>query len=386
LEKDLLYLVDLSTVKLDETDGVESSWVHALPAGEYVHPVFGPLSMTAEKINGFAESVKAKVRGIDPSINFSHGVPGSDGDGVAAGWVKDAEARANGLWLFVEWVKDAAAAIKDKKWRYFSAEFRDKWKDPTGKEHKNVLFGGGLTNRPFMKNLLPINLSEPSIQYAFELVEAIERAKKETQQEGQEMDLVKFAELLGLPAGSTEETVLAKVAELKGAPPTVKPTVPTVNLSEELKRLAEDNPLVKGLIDTVDAQNIALNGYNIELREASVSAKLAEFDKSKIVLTAKAKDLVHDLAMDMPTELSERFWELMAMMRNSTGTLVELGERAGTSVRYGRSKDPKTRFMDEVTKVAAEQKIQLNEAMDKVARDQPDLYEGYRQESFAFRE
>jgi hypothetical protein len=238
-----------------------------------------------------------------------------------------------------------------------------------------------------MKNLLPINLSEQTIQYAFELVEAIEQGKKETQQEGQDMDLVKFNELLGLPTGSTEETVLAKIAELKGAPPTPsKPTVPTVSLSEELKRLAEDNPLVKGLVDTVDAQTRALGEYNIALREADVSAKLAEFDKSKIVLTAKAKDLVHDLAMDMPTELSERFWELMAMMRNSTGTLVELGERAGTSVRYGRSKDSKTRFMDEVAKVAADQKIQFNEAIDRVARDQPDLYEGYRQETFAFRE
>jgi hypothetical protein len=385
LEKDLLYLVDLATVSLDETDGVESSWVHALPVGEYVHSVFGPLSMTSEKIQGFAESVKNKVRGIDPSINISHGIPGTSGDGEAAGWVKDAEARPDGLWLFVEWVKDAAKSIKDKKWRYFSAEFRDRWKDQTGKEHQNVLFGGGLTNRPFMKNLLPINLSEASVQYAFELVEAIEKGKKETQQEGQDMDLVKFSELLGLPTGSTEETVLAKVAELKGAPPT-KPTVPQVSLSEELKRLAEDNPLVKGLVETVDAQNKAIRDYNVALREADVAAKLAEFDKSKIVLTPKAKNLVHDLAMDLPDTLSEQFWQLMEMMRNSTGTLVELGERAGTSVRYGRSRDDKTRFMDEVTKLASERNVKFDEAMDLVARDQPELYEGYRQQSFAFRD
>src|SRR5438552_1755434 len=251
MDKNFLMLVDLSTVQLDETDqGTIGSWIHALPVGDYTHPVYGKLSMTLDKISRFAENVKNKVRGIDPSINISHGIPGTTGDGEAAGWVKDAEARETGLWLFVDWVKSAAEAIKEKKWRYFSGEFQDKWTDPNGKQHQDVLFGGALTNRPYMKNLLPINLSEASVDYAFGLVDAITTAKKEVVQD---MDLKRMCELLGLPADSTEEQAFAKLGEaIKGIqPPSVdpdkakKPEVPKYTPSQELKQLAEENPMAK---------------------------------------------------------------------------------------------------------------------------------------------
>src|SRR5438034_187333 len=170
MNHDWLNLVDVSSIHLAD----DKSWIHALPVGEYNHPVYGKMSLTSEKITNFAENIKAKVRGIDPSINEMHGV---SGDGPAAGWVKDADARPDGLWLSVEWTPATAQAIKDKKWRYFSAEYRDKWTNPQGKEFKNVIFGGALTNRPFMKNLLPINLSESSVENALELVKVINASK-----------------------------------------------------------------------------------------------------------------------------------------------------------------------------------------------------------------
>lgn len=395
MDKDVLFLVDTNTIEFSEANNVEASWVHALPIGEFVHPIFGKMKFDTLKIKGFADSVKVKIRGIDPSINKMHGVSG--GDGPAAGWVKDAEVRPDGLWVFIEWVKDAAQEIKDKKWRYFSAEFQDKWTDATGKVHENVFFGGALTNRPYMKNLLPVNLSESAVAGALELSEIISKGKeileKETHKE-EDVDLKKFTELLGLPDGTTEAELLTKLAELK-APANnndtdkkVRPEVPKVSISEDLRKLSEENPMVKALIETVDAQHKAIAEHNIALREADVDRRLSEFDKSKIVLTPKAKDLVHDLAMDMPIELTDRFWELLETMRNSSSMMVELGERAGTSVRYGRSKDAVSMFMDEANRVASESggKIQLSEAMEQVARENPKLYNDYRIASTAFRD
>lgn len=383
MDTDLLYLVDLNNVQLSEDETSTSVWIHALPLGDYIHPVYGKIQMTADRIKSYAESVKNKVRGIDPSINWMHG---DGGDGEAAGWVKDAEARQDGLWLFVDFVKDAAQAIKDKKWRYFSAEYNDSWTDPVGKEHKNVLFGGALTNRPYMKNLLPINLSEKTVSLAFELVDAITKAKKVQQEE--DVDLKKLNELLGLPEGTSEGEALAKLTEVtaKKVDAPKKPSVPSVDLSTELKKLAEENPMVKTLIDTVDAQNKALRDYNISLREAEISRRLAEFDNSKIMLTARAKDLVHDLLTDMPDQLTESFWELLELMRKSTSFMVEVGERAGANVKYGRARDAKALFLSEATRLAGEKNISLTDAMAVVAGEQPDLYNGYRQESFAFRE
>jgi len=382
MDKDLLYLVDLSSIKLDEATGQPtSSWIHGLPLGEYAHPVFGKIQVTVDRAKRFADNVKAKIRGIDPSINYNH-----NNQDVASGWVKDAESRADGLWLFVEWTAAAVEKIKNKEYRYFSAEYQDSWENPATKtKHQDVLVGGALTNRPFMKNLLPINLSENSISYAFDLVEAINKAKEDNK--GDDMDLKKLNELLGLPADTTQEVAFAKLAELKTPPADPgKPTVPAVSLSEELKKLAEENPMVKALIDTVDAQNTALKGFQAGLIEADISKKLSEFDASKIILTPVAKDKVHDFLLEAPVTLHEKFWNILGLLKSSSGLLVELGERAGAGVRYGSAKDSVTLFMDEANRVAQDQKITLDEAMTVVSRNNPELYNGYRAGSYAFNE
>jgi len=383
LDKNLLYLVDLTSITLDENNGTSTSWIHALPLGDYMHPVFGKISVTIDKVKQFADNIKNKVRGIDPSINYNH-----NNEDVASGWIKDGEARDTGLWLFVEWTKTAVQKIKDKEYRYFSAEYNDKWKDTTGKEHNNVLFGGALTNRPYMKNLLPINLSEASVDYAFGLVDAITKAK-----ETQDMDLKKLCELLGLPEGTTEEQAFAKLTEsLKPAPDADKdkdkdkPKVPKFDPSVELKALAEENPMVKALITTLDEQNKVLHSFQVDLRESEVNKKLSEFDSSKIILTPVAKDKIHDFLINAPVELHERFWDILGLMKSSSGLLVELGERAGTGVRYGKSKDAVSLFMDEATRLAQDDKISLDEAMSRVSREQPELWDGYRQGTYAFKE
>lgn len=393
MNKDVLYLVDLNTLTFSETEN--SGWVHALPVGTYQHPVFGKMQITADKIRAFADGVKAKIRGIDPSINYMHGTNG--GDGEAAGWVKDADARPDGLWLFVEWVAEAAQKIKEKKFRYFSAEYQDSWTDAQGNTHENVFFGGALTNRPYMKNLLPINLSEATVDSMLEFTEILTKGKeqlvKETPKEGEDVDLKKLTEALGLPPETTESELLAKLAEVgKGSgggnkqEPKKQPEVPEVKLSEELRKLSDENPLVKALIDTVDAQNKALTDFKVSLREQDVNRRLAEFDKSKIVLTAKAKDMVYDFAMDVPVELADRFWTILETMRNSSSLMVELGERAGTAVRYGRAKSAPDQFMDESNKLAQTEKISLTEAMDRVARDNPALFSEYRKATYSFQE
>jgi t-SNARE complex subunit (syntaxin) len=117
-----------------------------------------------------------------------------------------------------------------------------------------------------------------------------------------------------------------------------------------------------------------------------VDRRLAEFDRSQIVLTPVAKDLVHDFALDLPVALTERFWEIMEKMRTSSSLMVELGERAGTSVRYGRSKDATSLFMDEANRIASEQKISLTEAMEQTARNNAALYDQYRSDTYAFKE
>jgi len=362
------YVLDVGVLSFDEANGVDSSWIHALGIGSYKHPIYGTIDVTAERAKNFADSVRNKVRGtVDPSINYVH-----DNADVAAGWVKDAEARSDGLWLFVEWVKDAAQAIKDKKWRYFSSEFTDEWEDPQGVKHKDVILGGALTNRPFMKDLVPINLSEETYDLAYDLIAAATGQTVDTLKGGNSMTL-SDEDLNKIVAGVTTKLAEAKVT---GGDPAAKKLTDI----PELKELAESNPLVATLIKYVETQNLELATNTKSLKEAEIAAKLADFDRSKIVLTPVARKLAQDIMMELDDRLIEPFWKLMEQMKRGNSFLVEMGERAGATVNYGSHKTAKKSFDEITAKLMSEQKLSAGDALEEAARQNPDLYNRYRQE------
>lgn len=364
------YILDVSGLAFDETNGVEASWVHALPIGSYKHPIYGTLEISSDRAKNFADGVKAKVRGIDPSINYNH-----DNKDVAAGWVKDAEARVDGLWLFVEWVKSAAEKIKNKEWRYFSSEFEDEWEDPQGKKHKDVILGGALTNRPFMKNLVPINLSESTIELAFDLVAELTNTDKDKLKGGN----------TGMPLSEDDVKAIVEglATKLTPAPPTATPPAePQVSLMDipELKELAEQNPMVALLVKQVEKQNADIARSATELKEAEIARKLSEFDRSKIVLTPTARELAAKLATGIPTELSEDFWKLLTEMKRGSSFMVELGERAGATVNYGIAKTADKQFADLQRTLKETHKLSDADAYERAAAENPALYARYRKE------
>jgi hypothetical protein len=156
-EGEYTFLVDLTNVELAEGEG---KWVQILPVASVKHPRFGDINIDDKKLDAFVANFKANVRGHDLDIDYAHKRDTTKGD-KAAGWIKDLAHRAgSGLWGLVEFTSEAVAEIKQKAWRYLSAEYRDAWTDPAGKTHTDVLFGAGLTNRPFMGGMAPINLSE----------------------------------------------------------------------------------------------------------------------------------------------------------------------------------------------------------------------------------
>lgn len=369
--KSASYIIDLSTIELSESNGVDSSWVHALPIGNFKHPVYGTISVDTARAKNFADNVNSGVRGIDLSINYNH-----NNEEVAAGWAKKAEFRVDGVWLFVEWVKDAAQAIKDKKWRYFSSEFADEWEDAQGKKFRDVMMGGALTNRPFMKNLVPVNLSEETYELAFGLVSTITGADVESLKGGKmelsESDLNKIVE--GLATKLKEGTT----------PPVVEDPAPTVkSLMElpEIKELAEQNPIVKLLVKTVEDQNLSLTSSAESLKLAEINSRLKDFDNSKIILTPVAREMVKSLAEKLPNGLTNDFWQLLTEMKKGNTFLVELGERAGATVNYGANK---TAFV-QLTEIAANfrkdnKDLSETDAFDMAASANPSLYTRYRTE------
>lgn len=366
------YLVDVGGLSFSEENGKPTSWVHVLPLGSYKHPTYGTIDVTSTRVSRFVENVKRRVRGIDPSINYMH-----QGDGEAAGWVKDAEARSDGLWALVEWTTTAAQKIKEKAFKYFSAELHEVWEDNQGQKHSDVLFGGALTNRPFMKNMVPLNLSEATVDNAFELVSVITGTDKDSLKGGN-MEL----------SETQIDAIATKLAEkMAGGAPKDEPKVPEkLQLAEieELKKLAEDNPMVAGLVKHMESQGVTLAETAQKLRETQVEQKLTEFNRaSKLVVTPATQKLIQELVLEMPVNLSEKFWDIMNQVRTSQGFLVELGERTGASVKFGEQKTAKQRFTEMVNDhMAASKTPSYPDSVEAVARDNPGLYEEYRQETF----
>lgn len=364
------YYVDLSTVQLSDGD-VPVSWVHALPGGTYKHPVYGKMEFSDDRIQNFADSVTNKTRKIDPDIDYDHKTDKAMGN-KAAGWVKAAEARPsadNGrkdLWLLVEWTPAGAQSIKNKEYRYFSSEICDEWEDAEGNKHKDVLLGGGITNRPYMKTLLPLNLSE--------LVFSDDRPN-----EGEQVDPKKLRQQLGLAETATDAEVDAKLSEL-----TKLQDPPKDDPNAELLKLAETNPLVKAFLAEQEKTRQQLAEMEGKLKLSNVTRQLSELTTNpKIALNASSLNAARDLMMAAPSQLSEQVFGLLKGIADGSG-VQELGERGGSGSGNdrGQDDDPTQRFNDLVKKFQTEDKVDYGVAVERAAFAEPGLYDQYRRASY----
>jgi len=111
-----------------------------------------------------------KKTGLDVMIDYNHRSGGSffsypsREDGEAAGWITDLVdgGPSVGVIAKIEWTKRGEESVKEKAYKYFSPEFSVSHTDKnTGQEVKSPkLYAVSLTNRPFIENQNPVELSE----------------------------------------------------------------------------------------------------------------------------------------------------------------------------------------------------------------------------------
>ena len=153
----------LGLIKLSESfvigpDGISDD-VQILRAGNFFHEG-KTVPVSKADLKKMVSNFENGVRGIDLSIDFSH-----NSEGEAAAWFENVYLSEDGkeLWAKVDWTADGAEAVKQKKFRYLSADFNFYYKDnETLQEHGPTLLGAGLTNRPVVKKMNPTILSENS--------------------------------------------------------------------------------------------------------------------------------------------------------------------------------------------------------------------------------
>lgn len=390
------YLADLACASFDES--TRTSWIQAAPLGTYMHPVYGRIAITPEKAARLAESVNQGIRGQQLDINYDHNAKTDK----AAGWIQKAEARSDGLWVLVEWTKKAYRAIKDKEYKYFSPEFQDEWTHPqTQNVFKDVLFGGGITNRPFLKGILPLNLSELSF------------TEQPESREESGMDPKLLRKLLGLPEDATDDQVTEAVNKLpddavisapsgeSGKEKEEKPDTPGDGIETEHQTVAASEGSIQGVIkrltesDNADVKALAEVVSGLHTQNQTLTAALHLSETNNLVQKlAEPKDgkalpagVIKQLSETLLAPTADGVVKLMDAVRSSGGLISTTESPAGDKDRQENNGDATKQFNEKVKALMdSNDKIDYGSAVEQVSRDNPQLFADYRSESYAFKE
>jgi len=372
------FWTDLQGVQLNDSN---QAWIQLMPLGAYTHPLYGKLSFTPEKLDQFKKNFDDRVRGTDIDIDYDHKEDPAIGN-RAAGWLRQVVSRgADGLWGLVEWTKSAAESIRNGEYRYFSPEFADEWKHPqTGETHKNVIFGGGITNRPFLKDILPINMTEMF-------------GHTQPTPPGGRMDwLKKLVESLGLKEGASEEDVISAITKLSEDNVTLTEQASKVTEKkedppkedDELKKLAETSPALAKMLAEREEDHKRLTALEASTKLSDVKltvVRLNELGAKKDRGLAKTHtDALEEILVGAPAPVAEKVTKFVESILE--GGLIELGEK-GTK-RTESSQDVTKKFSEAVKALTEGNKeLSYADACSEVSRNNPDLWNAYNDAVFA---
>ena len=352
--KRLSYLVSLDTYNLSEDD---TGWLHAFSLGSYQHPFYGEIKMTEKKANRMSSNILNDVRGIELAVDYGH-----NSSDIAAGWIRTSEVRSDGLWVLVEWTKKAAAAIRNKEFKYFSPEFTDAWTHPeSGKKYKDVLFGGGLTNRPFLKNLVPVNLTE---MFDGEMPENIKQEMSELGGDDVVELLKQLSEALSLSEDAKEEDVLSAIAKLK-EPSSEDPE----GDDGGIQSLAETHPEVKALVERVSNMEAAA-------KLTEVNHKIESWQSgNKFGLPATLNDSVKAFMLSADDKQTQAFGEFVdTILEKGLVTLTETagGHRDATGGKDLNKIDTEIQALQD-----ADDTLSYPDAVSQYFREDEDAFKNY---------
>lgn len=309
-------------------DGKLPEWIMILPLGE-VELADGRepfrVDLTA------AESIvqRFKAGGVDLVIDYEHQSLAGE-RAPAAGWIKELQARPDGLWGRVEWTSQGSEYLKNREYRYFSPVLR---LDPETRR-PTALLQLGLTNTPAIRRLPPLvaKLIDQCVEEALEAGKIspaqrswaleycgrdpvgfqafVAQAPKLTQQQEEATAMLKkLIAMLGLPPENTEDQVLALVVERVQEAVALKqqtavlPEIATVLALKTDASVSEIIGTIKGLkgnqdrLAAVETELTALKAARaLDEAEAAVDAAIVAKKITPAMREIKLKQAQRDLA------------------------------------------------------------------------------------------
>lgn len=152
-------------------------WIQLYPYDKWYHPIYGETVIDKEVATKLKSNFDSKVKDAHVFTDYDHGMDRAKGN-KASGELVEVDVRDDGLWGLVKFTADARKEIEAGEWNYWSTSHYDTWTHPQTNEKFNyVLDGGGLTNKPWIKGMIPLNFSAL-------VVEKLEVAPEEFQEPG----------------------------------------------------------------------------------------------------------------------------------------------------------------------------------------------------------
>lgn len=140
---------------VDLPEGKDTIWVTVTRTGSFSDPRYGRFEISRDMLMSMVRNFDARVLGQDVFLDVEH----KPADGAAAKVLRLA-VEGDRLRAQVQLTPFGIAAIRERGFRYLSAEYVENWQDnELGQTHGPVLLGAALTVRPVIKRLDPIQLS-----------------------------------------------------------------------------------------------------------------------------------------------------------------------------------------------------------------------------------
>jgi len=255
---------------IELAEGAAPKRVQLFKVGTVHHPKYGTFDITPQILLSMKQNFDNKVRGIDIALDYAH-----ESDKIAAGWLSELVLEENNtqLWGVVDWTKSGADVVLGKEYRYISPDFTFDYQDnETLKKYGPTLLGAGLTNRPVLKGMAPVELSEGGNNQMDEKDKEI-AALKAQMEEMKKAHEAKDMEMSELKKKIEEKELAEKTAAEKAAADAAA--------AEKEKALAEK----KGKFDVMLSEGKCVEAQ----REAFMTGDFEAFTKNARVLNLSEK-------------------------------------------------------------------------------------------------
>lgn len=351
-------------------DGVSEPF-EALRAGEHVY-AGRDITITEADLDKAIENFERywKPRGGVP-VDYDHSFLES-GDSTAAGWIVSMERKGLSLFETVKWTPKAAQQIRDKEYRFYSAEFTSDWINEEGGHEGFTVLAGALTNRPFLRGLTPVALSEAVVEavgkwtlsHAADLVPGDASARDETPAEVPEKTANTSEKFTVEIDGEAKEFTAAEIVAMHTAK--VEADQAAADAAEE-KRKADAKAAAAGSETTALSQRVD-----------SLKSEL-DTERFNHAFSQRQREGAFDAKPETRTKWEERLEKFgledtKALMFDQPADQVPVKER-GTG---GGLPAGETLVDSDVPEDTDPQMYKLDQRAQAILREKPELEGGYR--------